>query len=189
MTKQFLGMLLVVATGNCAAPRTEQLPGLFNSQQHRSHCSHHMPPTQLCCSRSLVLLAHLVVTALHMQYVPPVLTAGGEPRHLHHSQSTPPGAGSLALSTSSNGLEPSPSINAEIREHHVIVNSELVLKEVIGSGAEGKVCAGSFLVYSSVAASTDEMCPAAASEALMLTCMCHSASPHVWDLSALVFSK
>jgi hypothetical protein len=46
-----------------------------------------------------------------------------------------------SASANSNGLETSNSVapGEGIKLHHVICNSELVLKEVIGSGAEGKV--------------------------------------------------
>eukprot|EP00878_Enallax_costatus_P003652 GHUV01003866.1.p1 GENE.GHUV01003866.1~~GHUV01003866.1.p1 ORF type:complete len:1163 (+),score=390.16 GHUV01003866.1:185-3673(+) len=75
-----------------------------------------------------------------------MLNGGQAPARLQHTQSTPVGSGGLDAGGSSGGLEASQSsVTSEgIKPHHVICNSELVLKEVIGSGAEGKVYRGTW---------------------------------------------
>lgn len=73
-----------------------------------------------------------------LQQYPPPLPPAAAPR----SASGCGGSFSNHAGTASNGggLEPTGSIPYQsIKVDHVICNSELVLKEVIGSGAEGKV--------------------------------------------------
>ncbi|KAF6265332.1 hypothetical protein COO60DRAFT_1623953 [Scenedesmus sp. NREL 46B-D3] len=78
-----------------------------------------------------------------MQYPPPLLPPGAAPGSLGPSQSL---AVSGCSSANNSGLEASNSVQPGegIKLHHVICNSELVLKEVIGSGAEGKVYRGTW---------------------------------------------
>lgn len=72
-----------------------------------------------------------------VQQYPPPLPPGAAPASIPHSTQ-------LNSAPAGGGLEPTSSVQPGegIKLHHVICNSELVLKEVIGSGAEGKVRSG-----------------------------------------------
>eukprot|EP00882_Tetradesmus_deserticola_P033722 GHRQ01038546.1.p1 GENE.GHRQ01038546.1~~GHRQ01038546.1.p1 ORF type:complete len:228 (+),score=79.53 GHRQ01038546.1:820-1503(+) len=79
---------------------------------------------------------------LLLQY-PPLLPPGAAPGSVGFSKSSIVAGDTPA---SNSGLEASSSVQLgeTIKLHHVICNSELVLKEIIGSGAEGRVFRGTW---------------------------------------------